>query len=365
MSNADNDNATEKAACPFCASIGGCEHLLLLVDLTFKNAEGGALSDAFRDRWNKISDSAEGDFDERESFSKQLYEVDSLANASLEYVFEGGPGVTSEYAEYFCSSKDRVISAVNKFEAESVNYEDVEGDNCPFCQMLNCPDSGETCAHQVGREWGGTLKLDADLEDLKKVWQEAREQGQAKLGEAEFNYFITDLIGNVAQSQKLIDLAYCDVDLFDLLKTVGVRIGGGWQTRGVLGGAGRNLYVVDRQPLKNATAFYDDLYLQVERFKKSVRVEFAQKPGSQTQDVAGKKRAILIIVPNWPDGTMAMKFGHLIKQSLCASGDDFKLVQIEPERIFRVQTNVSEAVFREAMAKGNVSCSGRVLYVEM
>jgi hypothetical protein len=62
---------------------------------------------------------------------------------------------------------------------------------------------------------------------------------------------------------------------------------------------------------------------------------------------------------------MAFKFGDVLKRALGATGDDVKLVQMEPERIFRAETNVSEAEFREAMARRDVSCSGRVLFVEM
>lgn len=47
-SEADDD------ACPYCASTEGCEHLLLVVDLTFRTSDGGALFVAFGDRWNTL-----------------------------------------------------------------------------------------------------------------------------------------------------------------------------------------------------------------------------------------------------------------------------------------------------------------------
>ena len=65
MSEPDKEKIAEQTACPFCSSTGDCEHLLLLLDLTFRTAEGGDLLSAFRARWSKISDRAESDFDEQ------------------------------------------------------------------------------------------------------------------------------------------------------------------------------------------------------------------------------------------------------------------------------------------------------------
>lgn len=78
-----------------------------------------------------------------------------------------------------------------------------------------------------------------------------------------------------------------------------------------------------------------------------------------------KKRAVLLIVTKWPGGTMAFKFGHAMRRALRSSVEDLKLVQAKPERIFRIETDVCEVEFRNAMAESNVSSSGRVLFVEM
>lgn len=79
----------------------------------------------------------------------------------------------------------------------------------------------------------------------------------------------------------------------------------------------------------------------------------------------GKRRAVLIVVTNWPDGTMAFKFGGAIQASLDVSEDEMSLVQMAPERIFRVETSVSEVEFREAMGIRDVSYGGSVLFVEI
>lgn len=117
MSDEGDETTAAEHVCPFCASPDRCEHLLLLVDFTFGTSEGGPLFEAFGDRWRTISDQENDDFDESATFNELLEEVDSLSDDSLSYVIEGGPGMTSAYREYFCSSKERVQVAVARFGA--------------------------------------------------------------------------------------------------------------------------------------------------------------------------------------------------------------------------------------------------------
>ena len=366
MSEPDKEKIAEQTACPFCSSTGDCEHLLLLLDLTFRTAEGGDLLSAFRARWSKISDRAESDFDERGIFDDQLEEVDSLADASLEYVFEGGPGNSCEYAMYFCSSKERVAVAVKIFEAELTKYEDAEGDHCPICHAFNSPAAGQACEHHVGWQWDGAiLGLDVDLRNLQRAWQRACDEVQSKFVSAEFDRLVAGSLGSIDQRQTLIDLVDGEASFLDLLEAVGIRAGGGWQTQGMLGGSGHNLYMVERQPLEDATTLYEALWKQAQKHEAGALAESPDSPSGEIKNVGKPKRAVLVIVTEWPGGTMAFKFGDVLKRALGATGDDVKLVQMEPERIFRAETNVSEAEFREAMKKRDVSCSGRVLFVEM
>ena len=116
MSYEGEETTVEENVCPFCASADDCEHLLLVVDLTFRTSDGGDLFEAFDDRWRAISDHESDDFDEEERFNDLLEEVDSLSDVSLDYVIEGGPGMTSQYRVYFCSSLERVEAAVVRFE---------------------------------------------------------------------------------------------------------------------------------------------------------------------------------------------------------------------------------------------------------
>lgn len=81
---------------------------------------------------------------------------------------------------------------------------------------------------------------------------------------------------------------------------------------------------------------------------------------------SGRLRTVIIIVTKWPDGgTMAMKFGYAIRSALGATNDEMMLLQMSPERIFRVETKVSEADFIKAMSLKDVSCRGSILFIEI
>lgn len=78
-----------------------------------------------------------------------------------------------------------------------------------------------------------------------------------------------------------------------------------------------------------------------------------------------KKRPVHIVVEKWPDGTMAFKFGSALMTALGQRRDEATLVQLGPERIFRVETDVSEAEFRLALETMDVSYHGRIHFSEL
>lgn len=80
---------------------------------------------------------------------------------------------------------------------------------------------------------------------------------------------------------------------------------------------------------------------------------------------ARKKRPVLIVVETWPHGTMAFKFGSALMSALGQRRDEATLVQFSPERIFKVETDVSEAEFRSALNQKDVSYHGRIHYSEL
>lgn len=111
--NMDDEDVSSDNTCPFCSGDGACDHLLLVVDTTFRTAEGGILMEAFNARWSAYFES--DDFDEREAFDEMLEEVNSLADAMTDHVHEGGPGMSSAYSTYFVGSKTKAKAALTKF----------------------------------------------------------------------------------------------------------------------------------------------------------------------------------------------------------------------------------------------------------
>ena len=80
---------------------------------------------------------------------------------------------------------------------------------------------------------------------------------------------------------------------------------------------------------------------------------------------ARKKRPVLIVVEEWPDGTMAFKFGSALMLALDQRQDESTLMQFSPERIFRVETDVSEAEFRLALKTRDVAYHGHIHFSEL
>ena len=80
---------------------------------------------------------------------------------------------------------------------------------------------------------------------------------------------------------------------------------------------------------------------------------------------ARKKRQVLIVAEKWPHGTMAFKFGGALMSALGQRRDEATFVQLGPERIFRVETDVSEAEFRSALETKDVSYHGRIHFSEL
>lgn|GEM_PF-1251432 len=77
------------------------------------------------------------------------------------------------------------------------------------------------------------------------------------------------------------------------------------------------------------------------------------------------RRTVLIVVPSWPSGTIAMKFGSALQNALKVSKVKMTLLQMAPERIFRVETDVSETKFRKTMKSRGFGPSYTVLFIEI
>lgn len=107
-----------EAHCPYCDATEDCDHLLLVVDRTFREAQGGLFMEAFNSRWSELVNEADDpDFDESECFDELLEEVDSLSDMEIRSSPNSAPGLTSSYSLYFCSSKRKATAALKNFKA--------------------------------------------------------------------------------------------------------------------------------------------------------------------------------------------------------------------------------------------------------
>ena len=112
----DLDEDDGEIRCPFCDTTDTCEHLLLVIDQTFRHAEGGVLYEAFNEKWSKIVEDADDpDLNEYEPFEDLLQEVDSLSDAELTASPDSAPGMSSTYSYFYCGSKKKTMTALKKF----------------------------------------------------------------------------------------------------------------------------------------------------------------------------------------------------------------------------------------------------------
>jgi hypothetical protein len=112
----EEDDGDGEVHCPFCDTTEDCDHLLLMVDKTFRHAEGGLLYEAFNARWSQVLEEADHpNFEEGEPFEELLDEVDSLSDAEESSSPDSAPGMSSAYSFYYCSSKKKAKAALKKF----------------------------------------------------------------------------------------------------------------------------------------------------------------------------------------------------------------------------------------------------------
>jgi len=97
----------------------------------------------------------------------------------------------------------------------------------------------------------------------------------------------------------------------------------------------------DANHVKPLSVDFHALREDLERYKSAVSRVVKRRP----------TRIIHVLVPEWPDGTMAFQFGSALYSSLYTEKENVRMVQFEPERIFRVETAVTESEFRETLSK--------------
>lgn len=115
--NLDDTEENDDPQCPFCGDKNICEHLLFVVDATFRDVLLGQLYEAFMKRRDDLKLAEEGNpkFNEGQVFDDLLEEVKDLADAQINYGVDQMPGMSSAYQAYYCKTKDRTQAAVKKF----------------------------------------------------------------------------------------------------------------------------------------------------------------------------------------------------------------------------------------------------------
>lgn len=106
----------QDGGCPYCSSQDHCDHLLLMVDLTFRNAEGGAICSLFNDFWSNVQGHGDENFDEAEEFQAIVDTVDGLSSFYRVIDQEGGPGMSSTYQIFYGDSSEKVEKASLNFK---------------------------------------------------------------------------------------------------------------------------------------------------------------------------------------------------------------------------------------------------------
>lgn len=109
------EDEEEQQGCPFCKK-EDCEHLLVHIDLTFRRAEGGPLSEALNEKWGQITDEGGDDFDEYEPWEELIEMCLDVGDFDETYGLDFGPGAASKYTDVFCSSSERLVDAVRKLK---------------------------------------------------------------------------------------------------------------------------------------------------------------------------------------------------------------------------------------------------------
>ena len=91
--------------CPFCnIQDESCEHLLLTVDTTFREAQNGALYEWFSDAWDAVWEREGDDFDEYIEFEELLDVVDFYADADADSGVASSVGLLAAISKLLRSS---------------------------------------------------------------------------------------------------------------------------------------------------------------------------------------------------------------------------------------------------------------------
>jgi hypothetical protein len=104
--------------CPYCGNINECQHLLLSVDITFRNLEGGALFDCVENLLSKQSESQVDnlDYSADTHFDTLILKVEQVCDYEFYWDgFDTMPGMSSSYKIFWCKDEKKIKEIIEDF----------------------------------------------------------------------------------------------------------------------------------------------------------------------------------------------------------------------------------------------------------
>jgi len=106
------DGKPTSSECPYCDTRRPCRHLILRVDLHDQCAVAGPLGDAFDARWERIVRSEGHDqWGDHQTLWEFLNAFTTAVDFDREWDFEGGPGQSVTYWDFYVKDRTRLAEA--------------------------------------------------------------------------------------------------------------------------------------------------------------------------------------------------------------------------------------------------------------
>ena len=105
--------------CPYCRLRNLCRHLVLRVDLHNQEATDGPLAGAFNERWRRIVEvEGEDGWGDHHTLWEFLNEFTSVVDFDQEWDFEGGPGQSVTYWDFYLEDQNRLAAALRDLNSD-------------------------------------------------------------------------------------------------------------------------------------------------------------------------------------------------------------------------------------------------------
>ena len=110
--------------CPYCGLRNPCRHLVLRVDLHNQRATNGPLAKAFDARWRRIvKEEGQDDWGDPWTLWEFLNQFTIAVDFDLEWDFEGGPGQSVTYWDFYLKTRNGLAKARRHLNNDRVQRE--------------------------------------------------------------------------------------------------------------------------------------------------------------------------------------------------------------------------------------------------